>query len=145
MLFRSVIAMRFDGEGLAEPDAESTAALKYLKYPFANSSEDGAGSTGRYSALGIDDTPSIEVHGEFEVDGDIDNLTPDAALALYRILQEGLRNVARHAAAQQITVRLRGEPSSVEIEIADDGAGFDPAAPAGSPGDRKSTRLNSSH
>lgn len=59
----------------------------------------------------------------FTVDGEIPANNPAANLTLYRILQEALRNVARHAAAQQITVRLRPN----EIEIADDGRGFDPA------------------
>jgi signal transduction histidine kinase len=58
---------------------------------------------------------------EFLVDGPIPPGEPEANLALYRILQEALRNIAKHANAQQITVRLRPN----EIEIVDDGDGFD--------------------
>jgi two-component system sensor histidine kinase DegS len=71
---------------------------------------------------------------DFQVEGNIDDLTSDASLALYRMIQEGLRNVARHAAAQQVTVRLRGRESEVELEMIDDGSGFDPADPARRPG-----------
>jgi signal transduction histidine kinase len=59
---------------------------------------------------------------DFVVEGEIPRGSPDTNLTLYRILQEALRNIARHADAQQITVRLRPN----EIEIGDDGQGFDP-------------------
>jgi signal transduction histidine kinase len=60
---------------------------------------------------------------DFAVEGAIPVGTAEENLAIYRILQEGLRNVARHADAQQVTVRLRPH----EIRIADDGRGFDTA------------------
>ena len=60
---------------------------------------------------------------DFAVEGAIPAGTAEENLAIYRILQEGLRNVARHAEAQQVTVRLRAH----EIRIADDGRGFDAA------------------
>lgn len=63
--------------------------------------------------------PPVDLH----IDGPIQPSSPNAALALYRILQESLRNIARHANAQQVTVRLQ----SNAIEISDDGDGFDPA------------------
>lgn len=49
------------------------------------------------------------------------------AAALYRVAQEGLRNVTRHAGAACVAVRLRREGSSAVLEIEDDGQGFDVA------------------
>ncbi|MBN1217747.1 MAG: GAF domain-containing sensor histidine kinase [Anaerolineae bacterium] len=50
---------------------------------------------------------------------------------LYRIAQEALNNALKHAAATSVTVYLRVENEQVELEIVDDGKGFDPgAAPA---------------
>jgi signal transduction histidine kinase len=46
--------------------------------------------------------------------------------ALYRILQEVLKNVARHARARQVTVCLRQQGDFVELAITDDGIGFEP-------------------
>jgi PAS domain S-box-containing protein len=46
-------------------------------------------------------------------------------LALYRILQEALRNVEEHACAHHVAVRLFQEGSLVHMEINDDGVGFD--------------------
>jgi signal transduction histidine kinase len=45
---------------------------------------------------------------------------------LYRIAQEALNNVLKHAGATAVTVVVRNEGSRVELEITDDGAGFDP-------------------
>lgn len=50
----------------------------------------------------------------------------DAAIALYRICQEALNNVLKHAAAGAVSVRLRSQAGGVELEIRDDGRGFVP-------------------
>jgi PAS domain S-box-containing protein len=56
---------------------------------------------------------------------------PEAPLAakeaLYRIGQEALHNAVKHARAARVDVRLEFGPTGVELEVADDGAGFDPA------------------
>ena len=48
--------------------------------------------------------------------------------AAYRITQEALTNVARHASASAVTVRLWATPEMLSVQIEDDGAGFDPEA-----------------
>jgi signal transduction histidine kinase len=51
---------------------------------------------------------------------------PDAvATAAYRIVQEALTNVARHAGASTATVRLTGEDAELLVTVADNGCGFD--------------------
>ena len=54
-------------------------------------------------------------------------LAPRAALALYRIAQEALGNVAKHANAKQIHVRLERADGVVRLTVSDDGTGFVPA------------------
>jgi signal transduction histidine kinase len=49
---------------------------------------------------------------------------------LLRIAQEAVTNVERHARAEHLTVALLLEPSRSALEVADDGRGFDPTAPA---------------
>jgi signal transduction histidine kinase len=46
--------------------------------------------------------------------------------AAYFLVCEGLANTLKHAAAQHVTVRLAATPFSVQLEVADDGRGFDP-------------------
>ncbi len=50
----------------------------------------------------------------------------EMALCLYRITQEALRNVARHARARAVDVSLRQADGGVQLAISDDGIGFDP-------------------
>jgi PAS domain S-box-containing protein len=49
----------------------------------------------------------------------------DAALCLYRIVQEALRNVVKHSGSRQATVELRRTEDTVALSITDDGIGFD--------------------
>jgi len=58
-------------------------------------------------------------------------LAPDVELCLYRVAQEGLTNVARHANASSCRVHLRRVPDSVELAVEDDGRGFVPPAADG--------------
>lgn len=48
----------------------------------------------------------------------------EAAVQIYRVLQEALNNVARHSGAKQAWVRLRFLPSELELEVEDHGGGF---------------------
>lgn len=50
------------------------------------------------------------------------------AMAILRIAQEALANVARHSAATRVAVHFMVEPTAVTLTIADNGHGFDPAA-----------------
>jgi two-component system NarL family sensor kinase len=52
-------------------------------------------------------------------------LPPRVEAALYRICQEGLTNVARHAEAGRVSVRLVATPDRVRLVVEDDGRGFD--------------------
>lgn len=49
----------------------------------------------------------------------------ERAVAAFRIVQEALTNVARHARARSVRVELRRLPSALELTIRDDGVGFD--------------------
>jgi signal transduction histidine kinase len=52
------------------------------------------------------------------------DLSPDHATALFRILQEALTNVARHAGATAVDIRLAAEARRVTLEIVDNGGGI---------------------
>jgi signal transduction histidine kinase len=62
------------------------------------------------------------------------SLDRSAQIALFRIVQEALTNVARHARARSVSVRLEPEGSWLVLEVHDDGQGFDPARVRGSLG-----------
>lgn len=54
---------------------------------------------------------------------------PDVHVAAYRVAQEAITNVARHAAATTLSVSIDGRGGSMHLRVADDGTGFDCSAP----------------
>ncbi len=64
--------------------------------------------------------------------------------AVYRTAQEALQNVAKHAGAESVRIRLSRHADRAVLEVSDDGAGFDPAATPtglGLPGMRERAEL----
>ena len=57
-------------------------------------------------------------HDEFELD-------ERTSITAYRVVQECLTNIARHARAHKVTVRVDQSPTALALEISDDGAGID--------------------
>jgi signal transduction histidine kinase len=55
-------------------------------------------------------------------------LGPEVEEQLYRLGQEALANVVKHARASSATVRIAAKDHTVSVEVSDDGRGFDPAA-----------------
>jgi PAS domain S-box-containing protein len=64
--------------------------------------------------------------GEF----DSSNLPPAIQIALYRILQEALTNVARHSGAKVVSIRFARLAKALEVAVVDNGCGFDAMAVA---------------
>jgi signal transduction histidine kinase len=64
------------------------------------------------------------------------SLPPEVQVTLYRLCQEALSNIGKHAPeAQRVTLQLQHAPGAVELRIHDDGLGFDPDdTPAGHTG-----------
>lgn len=67
------------------------------------------------------------VEATFEATGARTPRDPAVQLALFRVLQEALANVGKHAGARKVAVRAGPVGERFEIEVSDDGAGFDPA------------------
>lgn len=64
---------------------------------------------------------------EFEVVGGVRPLPVRIEIGLYRILQEALTNIGRHAYAHKVNIHLTVMPDQIRLAIHDDGRGFDPA------------------
>jgi signal transduction histidine kinase len=60
--------------------------------------------------------------------GDPDALPDDVQTAIYRVTQEALANVGRHAGATVVEVDLEADHGCVGLRVRDDGSGFDPGA-----------------
>lgn len=80
--------------------------------------------------------------------GTTDRMDPDIETVIYRVVQESLTNVVKHARAQTVSVLLERRDDGVRLIVEDDGVGFDPAAspamgriPQGLSGMRERLRL----
>jgi signal transduction histidine kinase len=62
------------------------------------------------------------------VDGDVDSAGPMHAIALFRIVQESLNNIAKYAQARSVIVHLSREDDALALEVTDDGIGIAPDA-----------------
>jgi two-component system, NarL family, sensor histidine kinase UhpB len=73
------------------------------------------------------------VHSECALEpGALDALDEDGQIVAYRVVQEGLSNVARHSGAHRVCVSAVREGGEAVVRVDDDGHGFDPAtAPRG--------------
>jgi signal transduction histidine kinase len=81
--------------------------------------------------LAKDASTSLGIPVNFEASGANRRLSAEVELALYRMAQEALNNVARHAQASSAEVRLSFDTGSIRLTVADDGRGFDvPESPA---------------
>ena len=71
-----------------------------------------------------------EMGGQLKLEGEERRLLPDTELGLYRIAQEALRNVERHAQAAHVSVAVAFSAHDVRLEVRDNGVGFSlPPAP----------------
>ena len=68
-----------------------------------------------------------QVRVAFEPHGTFDGVANDVALCVYRVAQQALHNVVRHAHATQAHVTLTRRNDTIELVVADNGRGFDPA------------------
>ena len=65
------------------------------------------------------------IAAELEIRGDPDSLSSAQRITVFRAIQEALANVREHASATEVSVRLRARRSAIEVQIVDDGMGFE--------------------
>ena len=68
----------------------------------------------------------IPVH--FKQSGECQKRLPSVQIGLYRIVQEALNNIVKHAGANQVSILMLCSPAKISISVSDDGCGFDPSA-----------------
>ena len=68
------------------------------------------------------------IHVELDLPADELAVTKDVSTALFRVLQESLTNVARHAQASRVSIRLSCSSSEVRMAVSDDGKGMQAGA-----------------
>jgi signal transduction histidine kinase len=112
--------------GSAGAMQELRAALGVLREPGGRSRAPlpGLGQVGQLVAGVAGAGQAVEL----AVEGDPGELPPAVDLAAYRVVQESLTNVVRHAGPAAATVRVAYGPSEVLVEVTDDGQGPAPVS-----------------
>jgi signal transduction histidine kinase len=103
---------------------EKVRSLSHALHPVMLDELDFESAVGHYLP-GFQKQTGIEV--QYAKSGDSRELDREAGIHMYRVLQEALNNVAKHARCSHAAVRLQYLPDSIVLEVEDDGVGFSAA------------------
>jgi signal transduction histidine kinase len=133
---------------LSSSDVRTRDLLQRIRREMADLSRDIHGLSRRLHPSTLDDlglVAAIESESRVFFDrggppvdvaasGSFDDLPKGNQVALYRIVQEALRNIYKHSGADEVRIRLSREGGNVRLSIADNGRGFDDRSPASNGG-----------
>ena len=117
----ALVPLLDDLDALANEALQEVRTTSYLLHP-PLLDESGIASAARWFVEGFARRSGIQV--ECDIADKIQRPARECELVLFRVLQESLTNVHRHAAASAAYVRLTSGPDSVELEIGDNGRGI---------------------
>jgi signal transduction histidine kinase len=107
--------------GIVQSTLDKIRALSQALHPVVL---DDAGLEGALNLYlpGFEKQTGIAIH--YEKEGESREVDRDVAIHVYRVLQEALNNVARHAKSPEADVRLRFRPEALVLEVEDHGVGL---------------------
>jgi signal transduction histidine kinase len=114
--------------------SELGADLHTLSHRLHSSTLETLGLTVGVEAFCKEFTAQRGIQVEFSHKGVPPSVSPDVSLCLFRIVQEGLRNVQKHSGATNAQVRIETMDHTLHLSISDDGAGYDVNGCAGRQG-----------
>jgi two-component system, NarL family, sensor histidine kinase DegS len=113
------------GMSAARQAAEKIAAdLRHFARTLRPPTLDDLGLVTAVRGLVADLNERAKIDGDVTVVGDERRMPDDVELAVFRITQEALRNVERHATASHVAVTIRFTERALRVDIVDDGTGF---------------------
>jgi signal transduction histidine kinase len=130
-------ALLADAQSSTDVALHSVRDLSHLLHP---SALDDLGLVAALDSHVADFRRRHRIAVEFQHEGHERRLQPETERAVYRIVQEGLTNITKHAGATAGTVWLTTDPESVTVAIEDNGVGFD-VADVERPGKRRGLGL----
>jgi signal transduction histidine kinase len=126
-------ALRTIREKSREATAEIRAAVGVLREPEGEAPRAPAPGLAQLKEL-VEMAAAAQLQVELSMTGAARPLPAAVDLTAYRIVQESLTNVIRHAGAREATVSIRYEPDAVVVEIDDDGRGATNGNPSATDG-----------
>jgi two-component system sensor histidine kinase UhpB len=116
-------------EELRETQAVAAAAmdqLRRLAHELRPTAFDDHGLVAALRSLVDDFTRKTGTACRLDLSGDVDGFRSDEQLVVYRVVQEALSNVTRHAHAEHVRVEVRRKGARGVVRVTDDGCGLDP-------------------
>jgi PAS domain S-box-containing protein len=104
--------------------AELGKDVRHISHRLHPSILEDLGLAAALTELCVEFSARTTIHAVFEQTEIPGDLPVEVAACLYRLAQEALHNVQKHARASQVQVSVRGSPEEVRLRIQDDGIGF---------------------
>jgi signal transduction histidine kinase len=130
-LSRNPAAVNGQLEAIERTARENLAEARAVVAAFSPVALDGTDLGGALRRLADRFSQETGIAVDVEVGADGLGLARDREVVLLRAAQEALANVRRHADAGAVTIRLHLADGAAQVEVSDDGSGFDPAAADG--------------
>lgn len=112
-------------EGLRTLTVETMNEVRNLALDLRPSALDELGLVPALRAYVRDYSKRVNIPIDFEVSGIKERLPSEMEIALFRVIQEGLTNVAKHSQATQAWIKLAVEDGRIKVKVFDNGRGFD--------------------
>lgn len=110
---------------LQDRATELSDRIRRLSHHLHSSTLEHVGLTAALKAYCEEFTEREGIAISLRIQEGLEAIPPDAALCLYRVTQEALRNVAKHSGGKAAEVMLSGSRESLQLSVADQGQGFD--------------------
>lgn len=121
-------AMKEQLELIAAQTAQTISEVREISYNLRPYLLERLGLTEAIKSLLDDLSDTGEIKTETEIDDLDEFFDPEREMILYRIVQESLSNVVKHAAARTVNVLIKKDDTNLKIVIRDDGVGFNTEA-----------------
>ena len=114
-----------DLERLQRKTADLADAIREVSHGLHPAALEHGGLVAALKSFATEFGPLAELEILITAPDDAAGLAPDVALALYRVVQEAIRNIARHSGARRAEIILTVGAETVELLVKDEGRGFD--------------------
>lgn len=117
-------SIHLSGEALSQNVAEAIQEVRDISYGLRPYQLDLLGLSSSIKSLVEETLDAAQIDYEIYLDNVDQLFDNNAQINIYRIIQECVNNIVKHAAASQVSIHIKHQSDQVKITISDDGVGF---------------------